>query len=76
MRIYESIQRAENGGSPTSNDGPFRHGEPVVTVSKRELATFAHNLDEATLNQLKDLGKDFVDPIVIHKPRKRARSHG
>ncbi len=37
IRRFETIQKATLGGSPVVNDGPFRHGETVYVVSKREL---------------------------------------
>jgi hypothetical protein len=46
FRLYEFIQRAENGGSPAPNDGPFGHGDPVYVVSKRELMEFALGMRE------------------------------
>jgi hypothetical protein len=38
--LWESIQRAENGGHPCPNDANIGHGEPVYTVKKRELMEF------------------------------------
>lgn len=39
--LWESIQRAENGGHPAPNDAGIGHGEPVYVVKKRELMEFA-----------------------------------
>lgn len=73
MRVYEMTQRAEGGGRPCPNDGPFNHGEPVVIVSKRELATVAlmalrrpnspSTKDE--LLALLALGDSFLCPIAL-----------
>lgn len=38
--LWESIQRADNGGHPCPNDANIGHGEPVYTVKKRELMEF------------------------------------
>ena len=71
IRVCEFIQRSGDGGHPVTNGGPFAHGEPVLVVSKRDLATLAHLILKGTssmwvlscLEQLQDLGKDFVKPL-------------
>jgi hypothetical protein len=75
LRICEFIQRAELGGHPAPNDAGFGHGESVVVMSKRELSRLARLIKAVDvvdgadpdfvrkgLEQLRDLGKDFVIP--------------
>lgn len=37
LRMVEFTQRAENGGHPIGNGGPFGHGKPLNVISAREL---------------------------------------
>jgi hypothetical protein len=46
FRLYEYIQRAEDGGHPVPNGEGFGHGEPVYVVSKRELMELALGVRE------------------------------
>lgn len=72
MRIYEFIQSATDGGNPVPN-GCFEHGESVVVVSKRDLATVAlmalkrpkSPSTKGELRALLALGDSFVCPIAL-----------
>ena len=81
MRIVESIQRAENGGFPCEN-GTFEHGEPVVILSKRELAAFAIAVPKTgvkeidrELDKLRELANSFVSPPTQNALREFAIQH-
>ena len=71
MRFYEHIQTAGNGGSPAPNGAGFGHGEPLLVVSKRDLAELAFTLltkpssrkAKKELKELAELGNDFVVPL-------------
>ena len=75
MLIHEFIQRAENGGNPAPNHAGFEHGQPVVLVLKRALSRLIRLIKAVEvvdgadpefvrweLQQLRDLGNDFVVP--------------
>lgn len=81
MLIYEFVQRAENGGSPAPNDCGFEHGTPVVLVSKRALSLLMRLIKsvdlidgaspdfvQKELQQLRDLGNDFVGAPELDQP--------